>query len=247
MSGADKPLQRHELSAMFPDMPGDDFAKLKNDIVKYGLIDEIATFNGQVLDGWHRYQACIACGIQPRFKAFDGDDRAALAFAISKNARRRHLNEASVVSISKLALGWHKNAATEGRPTTTSRDVVTESVVAQAAGVSLPTVQRHTAIERKAPALLPMVERGELGLKTAERIAQVAPVEVLASPSKAQIEHYSRALSERPENRCAALLKAANEFRDQWQALSMLSQTDQAVADAMSEAMFLIRMCRAPN
>jgi hypothetical protein len=48
-------------------------------------------YQGKVLDGCHRYKACLKAGIEPRFEEFKGDDAAAAAFVVSKNIRRRHL------------------------------------------------------------------------------------------------------------------------------------------------------------
>jgi hypothetical protein len=35
----------------------------------------------QILDGWHRYQACETEGVEPEYEIYDGDDPAGLAVA----------------------------------------------------------------------------------------------------------------------------------------------------------------------
>jgi ParB-like chromosome segregation protein Spo0J len=242
-------MKRHDLSSMFPDMQRDAFAKLVSDIAANGLLDPIIIWNGEVVDGWHRYQACLKAGVEPRFVEFDGDDRKALAMVVSRNARRRHLSDGAIADVTKLVLGWHEAAAGRGgdRRTKGSTDtLITSADIAEASGLSLSTVKRHTSIEQKAPGLLPMVRSGEIGLATAARIAESVPVELLEAPTKTQVNALAHAMSERPQARCTALLRAAREFRSQWEALTLLPQSAETES-ALHEAMFHIRQCRAPN
>ncbi len=244
-------MNRHELSVMFGDMPTDQFNQLADDIKRNGLRHPVTVWQGQIVDGWHRFKACKKAGIEPRFTEFAGDDRAALALVMSENARRRHLSEAMQITIRKKVLGWHEAQARRGgdRDSNISQGYIRKEVTAaDVAGetMSVATVNRHTALERKSPALLALAERGEIGLKTAERIASVATIEVLQHPTKPQIEALSAALSERPQARCNALLRAANDLRDQWQALCLLPVTDDTLA-ALHEARFLVGQCRLPS
>ncbi len=238
---------------MFPDMSPDDLAKLAADIKANGLLDPIVVWRGEIVDGWHRYQACAKAGVEPRFVEFSGNDRNALAMVVSRNARRRHLSEAAVVGVTKRVLCWHESAAGHGGARgnqhlggKVSGDTLTASDVASAGGVSVATVKRHSAIEQRSPALLAMAERGDIGLQTAERISQTASAEVLQAPTRAQIIALAHALSERPQARCAALLKAARDFRDEWRALAQLPQTPEVI-ESLHEAKFHIRQCRAPT
>ena len=47
-------MEVHELSKIFPPMSDEDFAELKQDIAKNGLLNPIVLHEGQVLDGAHR-------------------------------------------------------------------------------------------------------------------------------------------------------------------------------------------------
>lgn len=99
-------LQRHPLSAAFGDMPADEFAELVADIKRNGLVQTIVTIRDEhgtefVLDGWHRYRACIEAGVKPRTEPFDyvvepADEQAGkkmtpAEFVVAANAHRRHL------------------------------------------------------------------------------------------------------------------------------------------------------------
>ena len=84
-------LRQHPLSALFPSMPAGEFAQLRADIAAHGLRVPITLFDGQVLEGWHRYRACCETGTDIRSERFRGDERAARAFVLSMNLARRHL------------------------------------------------------------------------------------------------------------------------------------------------------------
>ena len=58
----------HELAALIPEMSADEFRGLCDDIRTNGLIEPIVLYEDRVLDGRHRYRACIETGIEPRFE-----------------------------------------------------------------------------------------------------------------------------------------------------------------------------------
>lgn len=95
-------MEFHELCNIFPDMQKDEFNELKQSISEIGLLDAIETFEGKILDGKHRYKACLELGITPRFKEFDGDIYDAVEYVKSKNKDRRHLNETQKAYVTLL-------------------------------------------------------------------------------------------------------------------------------------------------
>ncbi len=84
-------IRIHPLANRFPLMKDKDVEALAVDIKANGLREPITLYQGAILEGRHRYQACAMAGVEPRFEDFTGDDAAALAFVISKNLHRRHL------------------------------------------------------------------------------------------------------------------------------------------------------------
>ena len=80
--------ERHPLSAAFPDLSDEEFKSLKDSIERNGQRDKILLFEGQILDGWHRYRACLELGKEPIFGVFTGD---AVECVIDKNIHRRQL------------------------------------------------------------------------------------------------------------------------------------------------------------
>jgi protein gp37 len=84
-------LAQHRLSAAFPTMPAAAYAELRADIAAHGLRSPITLFEGAVLDGWHRYRACVETGAEPFCDVFDGDEAEARRFVVAANLLRRHL------------------------------------------------------------------------------------------------------------------------------------------------------------
>ena len=82
-------MERNQLSANFPDMSAEDFALLVVDIKTNGQQESGLTYQGKVLDGWHRYLACEQVGKAFRFNEYKGSDPVGLV--LSKNLHRRHL------------------------------------------------------------------------------------------------------------------------------------------------------------
>ena len=73
-------------------MSDEDFAALKDDIEVNGQREPVMIFEGMVLDGWHRYRACLDLGLKPQQFTFpEGDDP--VAFVKGANLHRRHLTE----------------------------------------------------------------------------------------------------------------------------------------------------------
>jgi hypothetical protein len=95
-------LEFHPLADLFPEIDGDQFAALVEDIREHGLHEPIVLHQGKILDGRHRYRAGIAAGKELRFETYDGDDP--LGYVISLNLKRRHLDESQRAMVAaKLA------------------------------------------------------------------------------------------------------------------------------------------------
>lgn len=131
-------LKRHPLSAAFPDMPGDEFAALVEDIRENGLLQPVVLFDGMVLDGWHRYRASIEAGVEPAFDLFDGGDP--VAFVLSLNMHRRHLTGSQRAAAVVACTAWAK-PGNQPKPEAAS-GLKTEAEMAEAAQVSDRTIRQ---------------------------------------------------------------------------------------------------------
>jgi ParB-like chromosome segregation protein Spo0J len=101
----------HPLAEIFPFIEGDDFDELVKDIRERGLRERIELLHGRILDGRNRYRACVAAGLIPEdltapnaghlryFHSFvpagaeTPSQDELVAYVISKNLRRRQLND----------------------------------------------------------------------------------------------------------------------------------------------------------
>lgn len=83
-------MECHPICELFPPMSGDEFSELTEDIAKHGQRETIKTYQGQIIDGRHRWNACTVLGLAPRFEEWDGRG-SMVAYVVSLNLRRRHL------------------------------------------------------------------------------------------------------------------------------------------------------------
>ena len=106
---------RHPLSAAFPDMDHEDFDDLVASIKAHGQREPITLYQDKILDGWHRYRACLRLGISPITTEFKGDDP--VAFVIDLNLKRRHLTPSQKALAIVTCSTWQQS----GRPKTVPR------------------------------------------------------------------------------------------------------------------------------
>src|SRR6516164_7782662 len=57
----------HPLADLVPPMSGEEYEALVADIKKNGLLGVIVLHEGMILDGRHRYRACLEAGVEPHF------------------------------------------------------------------------------------------------------------------------------------------------------------------------------------
>jgi hypothetical protein len=102
----------HPAAALFPLMKGPEFGLLVEDIDEHGLPEPILMHQGLVLDGRNRLRACEIAGVEPRFIERDGAG-SPLAFVLSRNLHRRHLNESQRAIVAALTIGMFEEEAAQ--------------------------------------------------------------------------------------------------------------------------------------
>ncbi len=90
-------MEFHELSSLFPPMAEEEFKSLVVSIGSEGLLEPITLLNGKILDGVHRYKACLETDTPPDFIEFNGNDP--LSYVIGKNKERRHLTTSQLAAV----------------------------------------------------------------------------------------------------------------------------------------------------
>jgi N6-adenosine-specific RNA methylase IME4 len=99
-------------------MTAEAFEELKQDIRENGQKMAITRQDGKIIDGRHRYKACLELGIEPRFEELDGKE-SYIAFCIAANLKRRHLTEFDKVEVAQkigmFPVGSNQHTAGAGR------------------------------------------------------------------------------------------------------------------------------------
>jgi hypothetical protein len=162
-------LAQHPLSAAFPAMSAEDFQALKDDIEVNGQREPIMLFEGMVLDGWHRYRACVDLGLKPQ--QFTFTDKDPVAFVLSTNLHRRHLSASQRAEAVVACAQW----APAGRPSKTENrtpgvQLRTNADLAKVAGVHPTTIKDTKAAHRAG--LGDAIKDGALTSKEAAQVAR---------------------------------------------------------------------------
>ena len=102
-----------EYDKLLPKMSEEEFVELKKSIQTEGQhYPIIVNENLEVLDGHHRFRACIELGIEPDFEVRKFDDKLLeKKFVIEANLRRRHLNNFQLVELAVPLLEIEKELA----------------------------------------------------------------------------------------------------------------------------------------
>lgn len=159
-------LAAHPAAELFPLLGEAELRELADDIRANGLRYAITLDTSyRILDGRNRYRACQIAGIEPRTTLYEGDDP--VAFVVSMNLRRRHLNETQ-----RSLLANRLANLPSWRPPKESAPIgaLSQPHAANLMQVSRRSVQRAAQVEREAPDLVSAMESGELALGRAERI-----------------------------------------------------------------------------
>ena len=132
-------LKAHDLALVYPKMKQDEFDDLVKDIGKNGLLEPLTLYEGKILDGVNRNNACKRLRVVPEVIPFHGSDP--ITFVRSKNQSRRHLSASQRAAIElKLNELWRERGRVgEG---------MTEKEMASSAGVSERTIRLAKKAER---------------------------------------------------------------------------------------------------
>lgn len=145
-------LQRHELSAIFGDMPDPDYASLLVSVEKDGFIDDVIRLVGdEVLDGWYRYRAAKQLNLlrKLRFRQWNEKEEGdPAAFVLARNIERRHLSAAqrAQIVVSFNARFEHGGDRTQSK--LQDCDLKTQAELAEEAGVSKRTISTAVQVEK---------------------------------------------------------------------------------------------------
>jgi ParB-like chromosome segregation protein Spo0J len=183
-------LTVHPIAELFPELPAEDFRALVEDIRRHGVKVPIVVYNGQIIDGCHRYRACEQLGKKCPTVEWDGRDP--WLEVQSRNLLRRHLRKEQVYAIRLLAAARfpalaapmlvardearQRQAQAKGQPRgvkvlfrSSDRHRESAEVIGAQLGVSGGTIKRVERVARQQPELLPQIAAGALSAAKATR------------------------------------------------------------------------------
>lgn len=173
----------HPLAECIPEMDAEQYAGLREDILRHGLNEPIVLHEHMVLDGRHRLRACEELDIVPRFREFDGPS--AIDFVLSANVKRRHLTSSQLAAIAVEFLPMLEAEAKERQrfhagtaPNRPSEHFASKEEKCRAGqsstqagakvGVSRASVERAKRIQKEEPEVFEQVKAGTVTVTAAE-------------------------------------------------------------------------------
>jgi hypothetical protein len=211
------PLKFHPLANLFPMLSERETDDLGADMRDNGQVETVKLHRGMILDGRNRYTAGVKVGLAIRAEVFEGTDRDALNWVISKNLKRRHLTESQramvAAKLATLRLGdnQHSQPAPIGAPgldfggeaEPPPQDpvaIVSQSEAGDLMNVSRRSVQRATTVvEQGVPQLQEAVAQDQIAVSVAEKIARLPEAEQPAAVEKALPKGNRAIMSSRQE------------------------------------------------
>lgn len=169
------------------------FGELCADVDRRGLDRPITLYQGMVLDGWHRYLACLATKTTPKLNTFSGTDVQAAELVHASEVRRHATPEQRNASFTLLcdacpafkakfedlaAKGQEQKKA--GKPLATdSQRVDVVKTKAEAVGVSKATAKKVERVKKTNPKAVAEIAAGKTTAnKEAKKLQVYQPEEV---------------------------------------------------------------------
>ncbi len=159
----------HPLAELFPPMSDAEYQALLNDIKVNGLREPITIYEGKILDGRHRYRACMEANVPPKFREVKLSPDDAAALSVARNLQRRHLSK------SQQAMYLVKAGLVKAEPAASNKrvyrrgDSAIRSVSARY-GVSHVSVYKAIFVAEHDDDLAERVLHGDISVAKAERL-----------------------------------------------------------------------------
>jgi N6-adenosine-specific RNA methylase IME4 len=188
-------LAFHPLANLFPLIEGEEFSALVDDVKANGLREHIIVHEGKILDGRNRYRAAIKAGLFKKTAKIVGGNALfiryfakflperngePLAFVISHNLRRRHLNEAQRAAIAAELVstghGGDRRSAAKAGKQAANLPLVKQADAAAMFNVSERSVRSAIVVRDKGTRpLKAALKRGAIAVSAAAKAAELAP------------------------------------------------------------------------
>jgi N6-adenosine-specific RNA methylase IME4 len=173
-------LEYHPLANLFPLIEGEEFDALTEDIRANGLHEPIDLYQGKILDGRNRYRGALAAGIELEKRNFRhyrtelyGDP---VAYVLSKNLKRRHLDESQRAMVAAKLATMRQGARTDlATQPSANLPEVAQPTAAKSLSISERALRHARRVhDHGTPELIRAVERGRLAVSVADRASHMS-------------------------------------------------------------------------
>lgn len=230
-----KKYEQHPLGKPWSRWDEEAFKLLIDDIDKNGVREKIVVYQGKILDGWHRYQACLELGVKNiPMREFEGNNPT--VYVVSANYHRRH----DSVSIRAMSLAQTIETAKEmGFPYQDVEQIsggkfappsVKNSAVT--AGVSERTMKNARAAIKAIPEVQQAVIDGEMAVSEAAKLAKLPPEEQKAAVEKPKASKPRAPKPSKPESEKTVSLSEYQALQNKYEELKSNYQALASELDA---------------
>ena len=185
-------MKKHKFN-IFPAAKAEDYNRLRDDIRENGYDSKqpIIIYEGEVLDGWNRWTACLELKINPPTRQFDGNESEAIGLVMRTN-KRRNLNSGQWATIAVEADDIIKAIAQDGKARQIRKplDSVTQKIAPQTKdqrstshkaaeifNTNRTYVSQAAKIKHAAPEVFEKVKAGKMTMQDAARAVRAIPTE----------------------------------------------------------------------
>jgi hypothetical protein len=218
-TGMKHELRIHPAANIFPRMEPEAYKALVEDIRKNGQQESCVFYEDQLLDGRNRWNACQELGIEPHECMIEtSPDFDPLAYVLSANLHRRHLNPAQQAMVAARVKSMYEPAAKErqreaGRKHGNGKERqvqpkqltanLREATCSEQAGAVLHISGRSvddasTVLKKGSKELIAAVEQGKVAVSRAATVARTVPrqeqMEALSTSQRKNGFHTKSAL-----------------------------------------------------
>jgi len=162
----------HPAASVFPMLNDEQLKALADDIQQNGQNEPIIVWNNLIVDGRNRHKACEMIDVEPRVAELN-EDTDPVAYAISANIHRRHLDVGQRAMIAaKLATmkrGSNQHTKEDGQICLSTSEA---AVMLNVSPRSVKTAKH--VLEHGTPGLVQAVEQQELSLHGADQLCKQA-------------------------------------------------------------------------
>jgi len=226
-------------------MPDSDYQSLKDSISEFGVLNPITIFEGQVIDGWHRYRAANELALECPEQEFD-DWIDPKDFVLAQNKNRRHITAAQLATATAAVYGWRSVGSNQHKGGSVGPTEAPKSAkeLAAIAGVSTASIEKAKVVQAKAaPEVQKAVRDGKIGLEKAvaiSKLPQEQQKEAINKPLPKKVVDIAPSIAERKLEAVECELDATQKQLDELHkqvALNSLPEDERVTAAQIIETL----------